>query len=374
MPVSPAIAEQLAEVVGVLYAEAELALIERIQRWLDADIEAPHWLAAKLTSVRDLEAAVRAIVDALATDADGAIRQALAEAYGRGQAAAVSELGALATGPVAAAVVALPGAPAVDRLAREVVEGMGPVYTRILRTPLDTYRAVVAASAGRTLLGVESRRATAQRVMKGLASRGITGFVDASGRVWDMASYAEMSVRSAVGRAAIQAHTDRLGAAGVDFVIVSNQPLHCERCDNWAGKILDRRPGQRGARRVELEHATRDGETVSVQVAGSLPEARAAGLLHPNCRCSVSAYQPGVTRPMSSPPHPQGATYADTQRQREMERNVRKWKRKAAAAMTDLDRKRANAKVREWQAAIRNLTDTKGLRRKPAREQINAAR
>ncbi|MCF2531743.1 phage minor capsid protein [Yinghuangia soli] len=374
MPVSPAIAEQLAQVIGVLYAEAELALIERIQRWLAADIEAPYWLSAKLASVRDVQAAVQAILDALATDADGKIRQALAEAYGRGQQAAVAELGALATGQAAAAAVAIPGAPVVDRLAREVIDGMGPVYSRILRTPTDVYRAVVATATPRTLLGVETRRETSQRVLDGLASRGVTGFVDTSGRAWDMASYAEMAVRSATGRAAIEAHTDRLGAAGVDLIIVSEQPLHCKKCDPWAGKILTRTSGQGGARTVEVEHATRDGETVTVEVAGSLPQARAAGLLHPNCRCSISAYLPGVTRPMSTPPHPQGATYEDTQRQREMERHVRRWKRRAAAAMTDDERRRANARVREWQAAIRALTDEKGLRRKPQREQIKSAR
>lgn len=374
MPVSPALAENLAKVVGVLYQEAEYAIIAQIQRWLARDISAPQWLLAKLAGLRDLQAGVAAVVAALQADADGAIRGALAEAYNRGQQAAVAELGALATGQAVAAAAAIPQAPAIDRLAREVIDGQGPVFMRILRTPQDTYRAVVAASAVRTLAGVETRRETAQRVLDGLANRGVTGFVDRAGRSWDMASYAEMSVRSAVGRAAIEAHTDRLGAAGVDLVIVSNQPLHCERCDVWAGKVLDRMPGQGGARTIELGHATRDGEMVTVRVAGSLPEARSRGLLHPNCRCSVSAYLPGVTRAPRPIPHPQGATYEDTQRQREMERNVRKWKRKAAAAMDDKTRAAANAKVRAWQKALREHTDATGLRRKPAREQITTAR
>lgn len=372
MPVSPAMAEQLAAVVGVLYQEAEYELIRRIRRWLVEGIDAPTWLTAKVASLQDLQAAVQAVVDALAVDADGQVREALATAYDRGQQAAVAELGALAVGQQAAAAAALPGAAAVDRLAREVVDGMGPVYARILRTPQDTYRAVVAASSARTLLGVETRRETAQRVMDGLGRQGITGFVDSVGRRWSMDAYAEMSVRSAVGRAAIEAHTDRLGAAGIDLVIVSDQPLHCERCDVWAGKVLDRMPGQGGAREVELEHATQDGEMVTVRVAGSLPEARSKGLLHPNCRCSISAYLPGVTRPMKTPPHP-SADYADTQRQREMERAVRRWKRMAEAAVDDAAKKRATAKVRQWQAAIREHTDRTGLRRKSAREQISKA-
>ncbi|MFF9899223.1 hypothetical protein [Streptomyces longispororuber] len=42
--------------------------------------------------------------------------------------------------------------------------------------------------------------------------------------------------------------------------------------------------------------------------------------------------------------------------------------------MNDAARRRANARVRGYQARIRELTDTKGLARKRQREQLGAAR
>jgi hypothetical protein len=79
-----------------------------------------------------------------------------------------------------------------------------------------------------------------------------------------------------------------------------------------------------------------------------------------------------TTRP-EAPPTP-GTTYEDTQRQREIERHIRRWKRVAAAAMNDDARRAANAKVREWQKAMReHLAAHEHLRRKPEREQVQTA-
>jgi hypothetical protein len=182
-----------------------------------------------------------------------------------------------------------------------------------------------------------------------------------------------MAVRTAAGRAAIQGHTDRLAAAGQQLVVVSDAPLECPLCRPWEGRVLAL-SGAPGPREVAVQHATRDGETVRVHVAGTLPEARAAGLLHPNCRHNVGIYLPGITRRPQSPPHPQGATYEDTQRQRYYERQVRAWKRRQAVALDEAARRRAGRQVRAYQARIRDLTRNRGLPRQSAREQIGQAR
>ncbi|MFB7899974.1 phage minor capsid protein [Streptomyces xiamenensis] len=127
-----------------------------------------------------------------------------------------------------------------------------------------------------------------------------------------------------------------------------------------------------GERTVEEQHATDDGRTVRVRIAGSLDEARRAGLQHPNCRHSLSAYLPGVTTaPTSASRDPDG--YEATQRQREIERQIRKWKRREAAALDDDQARAARAKVRAWQRAQReHLAAHPELIRKPQREQIGA--
>ncbi|MFI7315151.1 phage minor capsid protein [Streptomyces hygroscopicus] len=371
MPVSPALAEDLAAAVADLYEAAEGVLIERIRRALAEGIDSPLWVELKLAAVGNLQAAIEEVIAVLQADANGAIRQAVAEAYDRGQQAAVVELGAVATGPALAAAEALPTAPAVDRLARAAIADTGPVYLRILRTTMDAYRQVITRAAAAPLLGAQTRRQAAQVALDQFANRGITGFIDRSGRAWDMRSYVEMAMRSVVGRAAVQAHSDRLGAAGVDLVIVSQAPEECPLCRPWERKVLAR-VGAPGARTVRVQHGTVDGRMMAVRLAGSLPEARAAGLMHPNCRHSVSAYLPGVSRVPEA--QPSRGTYEQSQQQRYLERQVRKWKRRTAAAVDEQAARAARARVAEYQRRIRELTAEMGLPRKSHREQVGTAR
>ncbi|WP_267244358.1 phage minor capsid protein [Streptomyces sp. PR69] len=371
MPVSPALAEDLAAAVADLYEAAEAVLIERIRRALAEGIDSPAWVERKLAALGDLQSGIQAVIDALASEAAGAVRQALTEAYERGQQAAVAELGAVAAGQAAAAAAALPIAPAVDRLASALISETGPVHLRILRQTMDVYRDVIAHSASAPLLGAQTRRRAAQTALDAFANKGISGFIDRSGRSWEMRSYVEMATRSAVGRAAVEAHTDRLGAAGIDLVLVSSGPEECPLCRPWEGNVLTR-TGPAGRRTLRLEHATDDGRSVTVRVAGSLPEARSAGLLHPNCRHSVSAYLPGITR--RPDPIPARASYEQSQQQRYLERQVRRWKRRAAAAFDEQTAKAARARVRAYQGRIRQLVADTDLPRKPHREQLAAAR
>ena len=382
MPVSPAMAEDLAAAIARLYEDAELALLEKLRTALMQGIDSPLWAEIKLRSIGDLRQAVEEVTSALQQDANGAVGRALAEAYGRGRQAAVAELGALDIGRELQARRVLPGAPAVDRLAASYAEDTRPLYVRITRAILDVYRSIVTRASASVLLGGLTRRQASQRALDQFAQRGVTGFVDASGRSWELASYAEMAVRSVTARAAIEGHIDALAEIRVGLVIVSDAPLECPLCRPWEGEILTLGPTS-GPHTIRAEHtiqptglrnAFRPPETVAVHVAGSLAEARGAGLFHPNCRHSLGAYLPGVT---TRPPHhaTPGTTYADTQRQRAIERHIRAWKRRQAIAMDEQARRRAGAYVRKWQAAMRRHVDAHdALRRKPAREQISSAR
>lgn len=382
MAISPADAEHLAEAVRRLYEDAELAMIERLRDALSEGIESPLWAEIKLRSIGDLRAAVEEIAAALQQDADGAVRDALIEAYGIGRQAAVAEMGALDEGRRAQAARVLPNAPSVDRLAASWAGDTRPLYARITRAVLDAFRDAVTTASGGVLLGVQTRVQASQRAMDRLTRRGLNVFTDRRGRRWELASYAEMAVRSVTARAAIDGHMDALTELGVGLVVVSDSPLECPLCRPWEGEVLSL-SGPSGPRTEQHPHAVQERglrglvtrrRMVSVHIVGSLLEARAAGLFHPNCRHSLSAYQPGVTTRPQAPPHPKGATYEDTQQQRYYERQVRAWKRRAAGAMDERARRTANARVRAYQARIReHVTDT-GLPRRRRREQIGAAR
>jgi hypothetical protein len=206
------------------------------------------------------------------------------------------------------------------------------------------------------IAGGATRRQAAQRALDRLADEGITGFVDARGRRWELAAYVEMATRAVTERTLLNAALDRLQDHGIGLVRVSDVPGECVVCRPWEGRILSI-----GA----------DGQGYA-----SLAEATAAGLFHPGCRHGLAAYLPGVTPSLEGPTaDPEGEAaraYA-----RSLERLVRKWRRRELVALDDVakakatrHRKQAMARLREHVAA----TSPNSLRYSQGRTQIGGAR
>ncbi|UUN29435.1 phage minor capsid protein [Streptomyces sp. FIT100] len=371
MPVSPDQVEYLAAHTADLYADAEQRLLALVAQQLAAGLEAPGWAVAKLAALGPLRRAADMLLGTLAGQVSDEVRQVVAEAYDSGRTSALEELGVLSDEDRRTVAERTPGTQAVDRLAAETAELITSTHRSILRAVLDGVRDIVARVTATPLLGTGTRRQATQDAMRQFADRGITAFRDRAGRRWQLTSYAEMAVRTSVARAATEAHMTTLAAAGVDLVVVSNSPRECPLCRPWERKVLSIN-GPDGPRTVEVEHATIDGRMIRVNVAGSLDEARRAGLQHPNCRHSVSSYTPGLTRIENATPDPAG--YEAGQRQREIERHIRKHKRRAAAAVTPEGKPAAEAKVRQWQGAMRDhLAAHPDLRRLRHREQPGAS-
>lgn len=370
MPIHPGMVEPLAERTRDLYAEAERRLLRIIARQLAAGLDAPTWAEQKLAAVQQLRRSAQAVVDELGKATSLEVFDVVAEAYNVGRGAAVAEIGALSDDGRRLVDERTPNAQAVDRLAVETVDRVTSTHRSILRAVLDAFRRIVSEVTATPLLGAGSRRQAAQDAMRRFADEGIRSFVDRAGRRWQLTSYAEMAVRTSVARAATEAHMRTLSDAGIDLVYVSDAPRECPLCRPWEGRVLSI-GGEEGPRTVRVEHATEDGRIVPVRVAGSLDEARRAGLQHPNCRHSVSAYTPGLTRIEQAESDPDG--YEAGQRQREIERRIRKYKRRQAAAITPEAKKAAGKKVRQWQGRMRDhLAAHPDLRRNRTREQEGA--
>lgn len=372
MPVSPWMAEDLSAGVRDLYGDAEERLLSMIARRLADGIDTPSWMEAKLADVQALRRGSQAVVDELGRATSLEVHESIAEAYNVGARAGILELGALDDGTAARLAEQTPGGRRIDRLAMETIDLVTQSHRGILRGVEDVYRNVLAEAASTPLIGVETRRQATQTAVARFTERGVASFVDRSGRNWSMTTYAEMAMRTSVGRAAVEAHHDQLTAAGVELVMVSQSPHECPLCRPWEGKILAL-DGPGGRRALEVEHATEDGHMLRVEVAGTLDEARKAGLQHPNCRHTTSAYLPGLTHPPAkAAKDPNG--YEATQRQREIERNIRKYKLRAASAVDPAAKRAAEARVRGWQGKMRDHLDAHPeLMRKRHREQPGAS-
>ncbi|MER7346408.1 phage minor capsid protein [Streptomyces aurantiacus] len=371
MPIHPGMVEPLAERARALYEQAELRLLGIIARQLADGLDAPGWVERKLAAVQSLRRASQGVVDELGKAMQLGVFDVVAEAYNVGHRAAVAELGALSDEARALVDDVTPNAQAVDRLAAETIDRVTSTHRSILRAVVDTFRAIVAEVTATPLLGIGTRRRATQDAMRRFADAGIRAFTDRAGRRWQLTSYAEMAVRTSVGRAATEAHMRTLSDAGVELVVVSDAPRECPLCRPWEGRVLAIE-GPTGERTVEVEHALNDGRMIPVRVAGTLDEARLAGFQHPNCRHSVSAYTPGLTRTEAAESDPAG--YEAGQRQRAIERRIRQYKRREAAAITPEAQRAARLKVRQWQGAMRDhLAAHPDLRRLRHREQPGAS-
>lgn len=366
MPIDPGFGERLARRVAELFAEAELAVLRRLASALARGVDEPTWATSRLAELEWVRAQIARDLASLDEQAATVVGQVIGQAYTAGRALAVRDLDGLGL------EVVMPPATlrAVEAIAAETVQRVGPWAPRILRAAQDVYQRTVADASATVLLGTQTRRVAAQQVLDRLTERGVGAFRDRSGRRWALESYVEMAVRTGAGKAAVDGHTTQLVAAGVDLVVVSDAPRECPLCRPWEGKVLSITGGVTGA--VDVPSTTGDG-TVSVRVAGTVDEARAAGFQHPNCRHSLSAYLPGATRVPAATSERAG--YEDQQRQRAIERGIRKWTRREAAALDDEAAARARAKVREWQGAMReHLAEHPALKRQTARELVGRAR
>ncbi|GAA5104763.1 phage minor capsid protein [Haloechinothrix salitolerans] len=363
------VVEQLARDILATFTEAEARLLADIARRARAGREVPAWAAEKAAAVRELRLAVERMITQLRAEADTAAAEAVLAAWQAGSGAALSQLyeaGALDAGQLAALRDVIPGMDAAALLAADLTSRLEALYLRVLRWAQDAYQVAVAAAAPSQLLGIGTTRSAQRSAWDRLVSQGVTGFVDRSGRAWNLASYVEMATRTATARAWNDGHLARLDDLGVDLVTVSRTSDGCALCSVWQGRILAR-SGPAGQRRVENELT---GEPMLVEVAGTVTEARASGLFHPNCRHTFLPFIPGVTRLAEPAEHDQ---VAEDEREdlRELERKVRREKRKQAGALTPADAQRSAAKIRDLQAEIREHVKATGLNRKRYREQLN---
>ncbi|MFI7547217.1 phage minor capsid protein [Actinoplanes sp. NPDC049599] len=378
MSVTP---DQIAEISRAtvdLYRAAEGAILREVTRRLDEGQDAPDWAVTRLGAVSTLRRTVDQVLQlVLATFADG-IRAALARAYRGGQAAATADVPAQflprdSDAVRAAGIIAeqLPRAGVIENLAVALVQDVGARHSNVVRNVVDAYRKVIAEATAVSVAGGMTRRQASQHAYQKLVDQGLTIFTDVRGRRWRLSSYVEMGVRTVTQRAAVQGQVDRQTRLGLPFVIVSNEVQECFLCRPYEGRVL-RIDADGPAGVLLLPHAA-TGAQVPVHVLTTLDDARSRGFQHPNCRHSVRTYLPGVTK---LPPR---GTTADKQgdearqRQRAIERTIRRYKERELAALTPEGKAAAKAKVRLWQSQMRDhLAANPALKRLTYREQIGA--
>lgn len=284
-----------------------------------------------------------------------------------GEAAAAATLG-LGGGRLRPVPFTSTAAQAASMVAVSLENRLTNLKERITRYPRDAYQRIVAIYTPGTVLGTQTSQVQQARIVQRFLAEGITGFTDRGGRRWTIGAYAEMAGRTSVARAYNDAGVWRMQQSGIQLGTISGAADACRKCAPWIGKIvsLDGTTGD-----VTLPHATRD-EEVTVHIDGTLSQARNAGWGHPNDRCKVIAYSPGLAIPQRDFEYDKQAEH-DREEQRRLEREIRSAKRDEAAAMTDADKKRAARDVAKAQSEMRGFLEQTGRTRSRYREQLHFA-
>lgn len=362
--ISPSLGADLAEPVAAIYRDAELRILERIAAALATGLGAPDWEVQQLARLQVLRESVLAELAVVNPIAAEAIQEAMASAYGSGVLSAFADAGQHVEHlePLADQRAA-----AVVTLAAETVRGVAGAQGAILRGVDDLYRAVVAQVSSQVTAGALGRQEAVQSALRQFARAGIATIQTRRGQM-NLADYTQMAVRTATSRTALAGHLDAMDRVGLDLVVIHPGPRACKICDRWARAVLTR--GRvTGVQRLE---SVTTGREVSVRVDATLADARAAGWGHPNCRCALQTYLPGLTkREVIERPRWDQEGYEAQQRQRAIERQIRGWKIQQATAVTPEAKAETGARVKAWQGAMRDLLDEHPyLKRQGSREQI----
>lgn len=356
--------ERYAEPIAAIYRDAELRILAAITSALARGIDAPDWERLQLARIQSVRKTAIAELRRANPIAAAEIERSLTAAYEAGGASAMSDVAGVLD-PINAPTVQRVNA--VKALAEATVDGLSSAQNAILRSVDDVYRSVVAESTAKVVAGAVTRREATQAAITQFLGKGLTGIQTQRG-VMDISTYSTMAVRTATARVTLQGHLDTMTAMDLDLVMIEPGPRPCDTCDYWAGKILTVN-GVAGT--VTVADLSGTG-TVEVEVDATLDDARNDGWGHPNDRCNLATYLPGVTASsvLDRQPWDQEG-YEAQQQQRAIERQIRGWKTAEVTSITPERAAEAAAKVQSWQQAQRDLLASNPfLKRQYEREQI----
>jgi hypothetical protein len=367
-PGAPTVADLLEDLglaVHAQYAALERELVKIAQKYIAVGIDETSAVARAL-AVYELGEQSRAALAKVNPQTIAA--EVIGVASTAGEAAAVARLGLaprVSADLAASTVFGRQQASIINTLTTQLAGGLTSMSPTILRSVQDTYQRVVSQVVAEGVAGTLTPQQRQRRAVDLFGEQGITGYMDRAGRRWPIGTYADMATRTASNRAWQEGHIGRLSESGIHLVTIVVGPGADKACTNWSGRILST-DGRTGS--IEVQHATRS-ETITVEVTGTLEQARAAGWNHPNCRCTVAGYFPGLKVPGGATSYDPKAEAARV-RLRQLEVAKRKALADVDQAADDLSRAEAKRRVKAANARIAEHVDATGIVRQRQRESL----
>lgn len=270
--------------------------------------------------------------------------------------------------------------PQMQRIIRAGLKNTMGLFRNLTRTTAKAGQEQLIRAMDRAWMqivsgGFDYRRAV-ENAIKSVAASGLSSVQYPSGHSDSLDVAVRRAVLTGVNQTGLKMQDARMDEMDCRFVEVSahggarNKGSGPANHESWQGKVYCRKGKSK-------EYP--DFYRVTGYGTGE-------GLGGWNCRHHYHAFYPGISKRVYSDQDlkdldqktvvyngKQMSVYEATQKQREIERHIRKWKREAAMMeAAGLDPSFANSKVREWQAKQRDFIAQTGLVRQYDREKVVA--
>lgn len=251
----------------------------------------------------------------------------------------------------------------LNALQEVVTNDLKKAQYSVIRKMDDVYRQTIFKTHMYLQSGTKTLNQAIDMATKDFLEKGINSVVYKDGKRVNIASYAEMCLRTASQRATFLGEGKKRDEYGIHLVVVSAHANTCEMCAVWQGKVLVDDVFSHPSKEYIEKHSNK---------YKLLSEAIRKGLSHPNCRHTLTTFFEGITRLPVVPDNKEAIElYKVEQKQRMYERQIRRWKRIYAGSLDEEKRNAAHNKVKDYKNMLRKLlSDNKELRRNNYREQI----
>lgn len=251
----------------------------------------------------------------------------------------------------------------LNALQEAVTNDLSKAQYSVLRKMDDVYRQTIFKTHVYLQSGATSLNKAIDMATKDFLSKGIDSITYSNGSKVNIASYAEMCLRTASHRATLLGEGRKRDEFGIHLVVVTAHANTCKLCEPWQGKVL-----------IDdvFSHPSEAYIQEYIKKYKLLSEAIKEGLLHVNCRHTLTTYFEGVTKRPTVPNGEEAIkTYEEEQKQRALERQIRKQKRIMEGTCDEENLMKEQIKLKELQKRLRqHLKDNSELRRDYSRERV----
>ncbi len=267
----------------------------------------------------------------------------------------------------------------VNKLVEDMTTMEKQAETAALRMTDDVYR--------QTLNRVQLAMSTGSMTLNKAIDTAVEDFLNAGincieykdGRRVNIADYVRMALRTTSTRAVLQGKSEKYKALGYDTVAVSSYGMCSPTCLPYQGRVYinDAFTSWAGETEQRADGLTWGKSNYCGKWFPLLSSAIAGGLFHPNCRHSISLWRDGDPLPETLDNSQTERRYKLEQQQRELERAIRKAKRKVEGFTDPENVAMAKAQLKEKQKQLREFIDKTNadegaevLRRDSGREKV----